>query len=138
MVKTLTVKCPHCSHVADIYLSTNASVIILNCPTCFSPIVYFENKIYLLSKNQVDAIKSTTTNDSVLKMLDRIAHPERKVNKMAREMTKVQNAKICSLPQLQTVSLSSEREKYICDDDITNLKIELALCTDSQEFIAAL
>ena len=27
------------------------------------------------------------------------------------------------------------REKYITEDDITNLRIELELCTDSQQFI---
>ena len=68
MVKTLQVKCPHCNQVSEIFLSTNACVIILNCPTCFSPIMYFERKIFLLSKKQVEAIKDTTRNASVLKM----------------------------------------------------------------------
>jgi hypothetical protein len=138
MVKTLTVRCPHCNQVADIFLSTNASVIILNCPTCFSPIMYFEDRIFLLSKNQVDAIKDNTTNASILKMLDRIAHSERKANRTAGKMTEVQTAKACRTPHLSVVPSKDKREKYICDDDITNLKIELALCTDSKDFIESL
>ena len=136
MVKTLLVKCPHCNQVSEIFLSTNACVIILNCPTCFSPIMYFERKIFLLSKKQVEAIKDTTRNASVLKMLDRIAHPEHTIRNTAKKLTQVHKTGSTSGSEfLLDLSSRPDREKYICNDDITNLRIELALCSDTQQFI---
>ena len=139
MVKTLTLTCPHCQQVAEIFLSTNASVIILDCPSCLSPVMYFEKKIYLLSKNQIDAIKDTTQNKNIMKMLDRIAHPEHSVLKTIKKTNHGQNVSAISEKQIGIEqALRPAREKYICDDDITNLRIELALCSDAQQFIDSL
>ena len=140
MVKNLTVQCPHCHQVSDIYLSTNACVIVLNCPMCLSPIMYFEKKIFLLSKKQVDAIKDTTHNAAIMRMLDRIAHPEETVRKAAKKITLAHSSNtVCqqvhSSPHAIDVLDRSFRERDICDDDVTNLRIELALCNDSQRFI---
>lgn len=139
MVKTLTVQCPHCHQVSDIYLSTNACVIVLNCPTCMSPIMFFENKIFLLSEQQVDAIKDTTHNAAIMRMLDRIAHPEMPVRNTAEKVTQVHSSSACcrmdsGLPSVDFSDRTS-RESDICNDDLTNLRIELALCGDSQQFI---
>ena len=48
MVTTLHIKCPHCKQASQIFLSTSVSVIILNCPSCLSPIMYFKRKVVLL------------------------------------------------------------------------------------------
>ena len=134
MVKTLSMTCPHCNHIAELFLSTNACVIVLNCPSCFSPLMYFENKIFLLSKKQVDAIKGTTQNTTVLKVLDRIAHTEPVTESSATN------------PCKKTVNFNSSADRCknehpqkrdISEDDITNLRIELALCNDVQDFIDA-
>jgi hypothetical protein len=148
MVKSLTVQCPHCHQVSDIYLSTNACVIVLNCPTCMSPIMYFENKIFLLTDKQVSAIKDTTHNAAIMRMLDRIAHPEVPVEKTAEKTSMKATARATNTSQsLAEVSGDvavhdnsdlSSRDKDICSDDITNLRIELALCNDSQAFIDSL
>lgn len=132
MVKSLTMTCPHCNQVSDIYLSTNACVIVLNCPSCYSPIMYFEKKMYLLSKKQVDAIRGTTQNNAVLKILDKIANPE----------PLIKSTDFGSLNQTLNPVISPRKifynlddRKYISEDDITNLRIELAICNDSQAFI---
>lgn len=140
MVKILTVHCPHCHQVSDIYLSTNACVIVLNCPTCSSPIMYFEKKIFLLSKKQVDEIKDTTHNAAIMRMLDRIAHPEEPTHNNAKKIT-LTHSSSSSYQQVQSSSRALDfsdkhfRDNTICGDDLTNLRIELALCNDSQQFI---
>ena len=162
MVKSLTVQCPHCHQVSDIYLSTNACVIVLNCPTCMSAIMYFEKKIFLLNDKQVDAIKDTTHNAAIMRMLDRIAHPEIPVEKTekvekttAAAKASAAQAAVSNATQADTdnghscksvapsVSASKysgrpQRDRDICSDDVTNLKIDLALCDDSQAFIDSL
>ena len=135
MVKTLTVKCPHCNQISEIFLSTNACVIILNCPTCLSPVMYFDRKIFPLSKTQIDEIKETKESGAMMKMLERISRPEQPVIKTAHKLAQVSGTVIQGkhlfLPNLEP----HQREKYIRDDDITNLRIELALCHDSGDFI---
>lgn len=135
MVKTLSMTCPHCNHISELFLSTNACVIVLNCPSCYSPLMFFENKIFLLSKKQVDAIKGTTQNTTVLKILDRIAHTESMAeNTEINSVDKV----LAPVPVINNFHPNQVYKKYISEDDIMNLKIELALCNDSQSFIDSL
>lgn len=135
MVKTLTVKCPHCNQVSEIFLSTNACVIILNCPTCLSPVMYFDRKIFPLSKTQIDEIKETKESGEMMKMLERISMPEQPVIKTAHKLAQVSGTVIQGKQPCSSGIGLHQREKYISDDDITNLRIELALCRDSNEFI---
>lgn len=141
MVQTLTVTCPHCNQVSEIYLSTNACVIILNCPSCVSPIMYFDHKIFVLTQNQVDAIKNKTRSSAVMKMLEKIAQPqEQPVVKSSHKQMMQQNAPRMRIScDTGSVGVSaSVRQKYIGEDDVTNLKIDLALCNDSAAFIKSL
>lgn len=137
MVKTLTVKCPHCSQISQIYLSTNACVIILNCPSCYSPIMYFDRKIFLLTRNQVEAIRRSSKDSAVLKMLQRIAHSEKSVTAVPKKITSTSYDAQTKLSRSCAVksAASALRERSISEDDITNLRITLELCRDSQEFI---
>lgn len=134
MVQELRVTCPHCHQVADIFLSTNACVIILNCPSCCSPIMYFDQKIFVLSEHQVEAIKNKShSGGSMMNMLEKMVKPEElPVRKTAccAEMSAAPDAPFGIAP-----SDSAPSEIYIGSDDITNLKIELALCNDVMEFI---
>jgi hypothetical protein len=100
--------------------------------------MYFEKKIFLLTKNQVEAIKDTTHNAAIMKMLDRIAHPEVPAVKnvtssaaQAQQFASSPIAKQCPIP----VSEMEFRDRSISEDDVTNLRIELELCSDSQAFI---
>lgn len=133
MVKTLTVKCPHCNQVSEIFLSTNAYVIILNCPNCITPIMYFERKIFLLSDDQLEVLKDNANNSSIMKTLERIAHPDRFAEKISAQKGRLKYKTVSN--SFTPVFSEQRRKKYISEDDITNLKIELALNTDSQKFI---
>lgn len=141
MVKTLMMKCPGCGQTTEVFLSTNACMIILNCPSCFSPIMYFENKIFLLTNKQVNEIKGSTQNTNIIKMLDKIAHPEHTLTQTqtAKKLTAAQQCSSCSeTTHGYTHSYKPVREKYICEDDITNLRIELALSNDVGQFLESI
>jgi hypothetical protein len=105
--------------------------------------MYFENKIFLLSEKQVDAIKDTTHNAAIMRMLDRIAHPDEiPVEKATKTVAHAHKKHACEAETISTSVSQSEfsgrsvkRDCDICNDDVTNLKIELALCNDSLEFI---
>jgi len=134
MVKTLTVKCPHCNQISEIFLSTNACVIILNCPTCLSPVMYFDRKIYPLSRTQIEEIKETRESGAMMKILERLSKSEEPVVKTARKLAQASSSPVSNCAGLPG-NHDHVREKYISVDDITNLRIELALCDDSAAFI---
>ena len=134
MVKTLTVKCPHCNQISEIFLSTNACVIILNCPTCLSPVMYFDRKIFPLSRHQIEEIKETRESGAMMKILERLSKTEEPVVKTARKLAQASSPSFKNSDNYSE-NLFHQREKYINEDDITNLRIELALCADSAEFI---
>lgn len=128
MVQTLSMKCPHCSQISDVFLSSNASVIILNCPVCTTPMLYFENRIFPLSDEQIEDIRNSRQDRAVMQILQSIVHDNGTVsNAIKAPGTAVKNS-----PPIVT---SVTGGKYISEDDITNLRIELELCRDSQEFI---
>ncbi len=134
MIQELKVTCPHCHQVAEIFLSTNACVIILNCPSCSSPIMYFDQKIFILSDNQIEAIKNKARSSSMMNMLKEMAQPEEQLP-LQKTAVHEGHALACQSDSGTPCFGSAPSKIHIGADDITNLRIELALCNDVQEFI---
>jgi hypothetical protein len=99
--------------------------------------MYFDRKIFPLSRNQIEEIKETRESGDMMKILERLSKSEGSVVKTARKLAQVSNS---SYQNSDTPSENHyhQREKYITGDDITNLRIELALSEDSAEFINSL
>ena len=135
MVTTLNVKCPHCEQVSQIFLSSTVCVIILNCPSCLSPIMYFKHKIFLLDPKQLKKITSASRSSMVSKLLEQIAEAETATHCGVKKSAQMhQNAAPPPAP-ISKATAVDQAEKYITEDDCTNLRIELELCNDSLEFI---
>jgi len=133
MITTLLVKCPHCNQVSQIYLSTSVSVIILNCPSCSSPIMYFGRKIFLLDKDQLRKITGQK------KLPDKLSLAEERENIRSlcpakKTAQHFENAD-AGLETCEQGGVDHAEEKYITSDDCTNLLIELQLCCDTKDFI---
>lgn len=136
MVTTLTIKCPHCDQVSQVYLSTTVYVIILNCPSCLSPIMYFRKKIFLLDPKQLKKITCSARNSMVAKLLDQIVGAEPAASCQAKKTALFRHCAAAAAPAVPHAAVEhSAGERYISDDDCTNLRIELELCGDSKVFI---
>lgn len=138
MVQELTVECPHCHQVADIFLTTNACVIILNCPCCSSPIMYFDEKIFILTPQQLETIKKRSHSASAMNMLKNLVKSEQlpvKNQVLQRNEELVQEQLGKSILSRLTPPSNSDAKIHIGDDDITNLKIELGRCTSVEDFL---
>jgi hypothetical protein len=132
MVKTFTMKCPHCLHICDVFLSKNASVIILTCPSCESPMLYFDDQVFILSKNQIDTIRNTRHGRAIMRIMEHIKHNANAISCLSQNS----GANEVPKPLPEVAHNSAPRfQKYITEDDVTNLRIELELCEDSGEFI---
>jgi hypothetical protein len=135
MITTLNVKCPHCEQVSQIFLTSTVSVIILNCPSCLSPIMYFRRKIFLLDPQQLKKMRGNSRTSLVTRLLEQIAGAEAAaqcpVNKAAQHL----HHRGAYVPLSHKLTLEHYGAKRITEDDCTNLRIELELCADSQQFI---
>ena len=137
MVKTLDIKCPSCSQNFTLYLSIDTSMVILDCPTCCSSIIFYKSRSFSLSKSQIDRIKKCKQESSVLKILHRITGQETKVrclhhNKAGNYRAEVGRCRNKFIPMIKS------NTDFISQDDIVNLRIELETCMDSGSFIEKL
>jgi len=132
MVKTLSIECPHCNKTFDVFLSSNASMVILNCPLCVTPLIYYKTRCFVLSKHQIDRIRKSRQDTTVLKILHSIAREEPQSWRQHEEAVPVGKYMV------PATACRSYGNGHITRDDIVNLRIELETCIDSKEFIARL
>jgi len=134
MITTLNIKCPHCGQLSQIFLSTSVSVIILNCPSCRSPVMYFRRKIFLLDQQRMKKIARNPRTSLVSRLLEQLATADTAAQRTTKHAAFQCHAdRGAAAPQKLT--LEQPGEKYITGDDCTNLRIELELCGDAKTFI---
>ena len=137
MVKTLNIKCPSCSQNFTLYLSIDTSMVILDCPTCCSSIIFYKSRSFSLSKSQIDRIKKCKQESSVLKILHRITGQETKVRCLHHNKATNYRAEVGRCRN-KFISIIKSNTDFISQDDIVNLRIELETCMDSGSFIEKL
>jgi len=129
MISKITITCPCCSQVSDIFLSTHSPIVLLNCPTCWAAVMYYDEDVFVLSDSQVEEIKKAGGGPKLNKLLERIVQSKVAVTSGAHR-TLHHTAVSHSLPA------QVRNSRLISHDDIVNLQIELAICRDCSEFFA--
>jgi hypothetical protein len=146
MVKKVVLDCPCCQKRCDIFLSTNASILLINCPFCSSPLLYYKRESFELTARQLDDIQNHCQETSIVSMLRKIAHhalasSQAQAAAAAPRKTRRRSVRVKSHKTLITCGVAKQRNPegiYISRDDITNLRITLETCRDVQEFINSL
>jgi len=141
MVSILNIRCPRCGQVAQLFLSTRVSVIILNCPSCGSPVMYLRRKTFLLDKRKLKKYRWDSRAPLVSRLLEQIADADTAAHcAVKRGAAAAGRLRTDANPQAAPDRLAADRQegRYITEDDCINLRIELALCADSREFIGRL
>ncbi|MBD3321397.1 MAG: hypothetical protein GF350_09915 [Chitinivibrionales bacterium] len=113
--------------MCEIYLTTNASLVILNCPTCLKPVIYHKKKCLPLTKQQAVQIETASHESTIYNILQKI------INRGGDR--KPVRSFPARKPEPVTACHQSFAQGGISHDDITNLKIELETCFDSRAFI---
>jgi hypothetical protein len=136
MVKNMIIQCPSCHEVSELFLSSNAAVIVLNCPHCWTPILSNKSGVYILPENNIKAIKTVKNDNDIMKLLDSMPVMEEQPSPAMREQ-KVRNYKYshCQASNAASTTFAGTRDDLISHDDITNLRIKLETCQDSKDFI---
>jgi len=140
MITTLNIKCPRCGQLSQLFLSTTVSVIILNCPSCRSPVMYFRRKIFLLDRQRMKKIARSPRKSLVSRLLEQLATADTGAQCTTKHAAFLHPGSMgAAVPQSgpirQKLTLEQPEGKYITGDDCTNLRIELELCDDSKTFI---
>lgn len=127
-MKPLYVKCPHCKEVSELFLGSEAYMIVLNCPSCNSALMYYYGKTFEIDESEIEKIQGNLQMTTVQGILKNIS---------ARETTRQQTATVSKSVEAPATHKAGApvRDIPLIDDDITNLKIELALTKDVNDFI---
>ena len=127
-MKPLKVKCPQCKEVSDLLLGSEAYMIVLHCPACSTSLMYYYGKTFEIDEREMEKIQGNLQMTSVQGVLK---------NTRMREQVRTDAE---PPPEFRPSHKAGSpiREYPLGRDDITNLKIELALNNDAEEFIRSL
>lgn len=142
MIRTIKIKCPYCHEISELFLSMNPTVIVLNCPECWTPIMYDKHEIRILSAHEINKIASSPTSQSAINsFFDKITQK----NIIVEESTACEkHASVIDEQQPEGLEPPDEiifrrpvefDRGMITADDLIDLQITLAACKDVQEFI---
>lgn len=131
MVRIINIACPHCEKQSEIYLSIDPNVIILNCPECGTPLILEDSGVKEVSreldihkpsiKDILDAFKSRNQEDTEKIETSKEFFEETTPFELTSGM--YENSK--NYPPAEQIS----------EDDIMNLRIDLARSFDVEEVI---
>ena len=125
-MKPLYVKCPQCKEVSELFLGSEAYMIVLNCPSCNTALMYYYGKTFEIDESEMEKIQGNLQMTTVQGILKNISAREQGKHAAVAESVETHPSHKAGSPV---------REIQIADDDITNLKIELALSKDINDFI---
>lgn len=136
-MKPLMVKCPQCHEVSELYLGSDAYMIVLNCPSCQAPLMYYYGKTLEIDQQEIDKIQGNMEVSSVQGMLRHIG--SRESSKQPALPPAPTRLRLTGSGSTATHRVGeSIRELHIHQDDITNLKISLAVAKDVNDFLSRL
>ncbi len=140
-MRAITIKCPKCKEVSDLYLGSEAFMIILNCPSCGVPLIYYYGRTTEITEEELGRIEKSgvlRNAGSLLKEISkcgiklqtpRTIRPYSFEEKPKRKGKRMRNKTVH--PKGQPV-----RAEYFSKDDLVNLRIELETCGSVEEFLA--
>lgn len=135
MIKSIKIKCPLCDEESELFLSMNPTVIVLNCPECWTPLMYDKNKIRILSEHELHTIAEPSTESVIDNFFDNLPKREAIIDHHSAFENSMPLLKKKSKHHLLLKTTKKVHRNHITTDDIIDLRIELEQCKDIQEFI---
>ena len=141
MINLIKIKCPFCGEKSELFLSINPSIIILNCPECWAPLMYNNDEVRILTEQEMRKIPASNKQKSIKNILNKTFPPECKsehnqfthdspILPKNRSFTKSNYQNSPLMPATRTCA----RNK-ISKDDIIDLRIALAQSNDIQQLL---
>ncbi len=138
MINLIKVKCPFCGEKSELFLSINPSIIILNCPECWAPLMYNNDEVRILTEQELRKIPVSKKQKNII---DKVSASE-----FDTELKEVTQEEISFPKNKQVLKSNYQNSSYkpltktclrtkISKDDIIDLRIALAQCNDIQQLL---
>jgi hypothetical protein len=125
-VKPIQIKCPHCKETSELVLESEAHMVVLNCPACSTAMMYYYGKTFVIDESEMTKIQGSLHMTTVQGLLKGSGSRETGPHTAVVRQPDLYPAHQAGAPV---------REKPFAQDDIVNLKIDLALTKDVNDFI---
>lgn len=135
MIRSIKIKCPLCSEESELFLSMNPTVIVLNCPECWTPLMYSGDEIRILSENELDTLTAPSAETVLDTFFDNLTSKEPGLDHPLPFEKGMPFSKKISKQNLMLKTSDSYSRNSISADDIVDLRIELEQCEDVLHFI---
>ncbi len=135
MIQSIKIKCPLCGEESELFLSMNPTVIVLNCPECWTPLMYTNEGIRILSESELNSIAPPEAETVLDNFFDDLSHQEESMEPSAPFEKGLPYSKHIMKQKLMLQTSETSSRSVISTDDIVDLKIELEQCDDVQQFL---
>lgn len=125
-MKPVQIQCPQCRETNELLLESEARMIVMHCPACRTAMMYYYGKTFVIDSGEMEKIQGSRHMTTVQGIL------RGRGNRETESLEAVIRQPDAHPAHQAGVSL---RERPFGQDDITNLKIELALAKDVNDFI---
>ncbi len=125
-MKPIQIKCPHCKDTSELLLESEAHMVVLNCPACNTAMMYYYGKTFVIDESEMTKIQGSLHMTTVQGLLKGSGSRETGPHTAVVRQPDPYPAHQAGAPV---------REKPFAQDDIVNLKIDLALTKDVNDFI---
>jgi hypothetical protein len=140
-INLIKIECSFCDEKLELFLSINPSIIILNCPKCWAPLLYTNEEVRILTELEMRKIPVSNKQKSIKNIIDKTFPSECKdkpkqfthdnpTYRKNRSFTKNNYQNSPSMPTTRTCS-----RRTISKDDIIDLRIALAQCNDIKQLL---
>ncbi len=125
-MKPIPVQCPHCQETQELQLEEDARMIVMHCPACRGAMMYYYGKTFAIDDAEMEKIRASRHMTTVQAVVRGPGARESGPHPAVVRQSGATPAHRAGAPV---------RERPFGQDDITNLKIELALAKDVNDFI---
>ena len=136
----IEIKCPKCGMNNPLYLTGEVNLVILNCGSCKTPLMFHENQVYEVDKIKIDKLKFDAGNGEQMEKMQKFFTDIQHLSDKAREPKSAKKYfPIYHRNQVAPGAAVQEGPREIISrDDIMNLKIDLATSGSVTEFLRRL
>lgn len=138
MIKPMKIKCPFCTCEMELFLSINPTVIVLNCPECLTPLIYDKTETHILSEYEMNKIAAPSAQSVINSLFDKTTGKNRAMGYASSSKNIKPFLMKKSKADLSIKAPKAAPRKKITNDDIIDLRIDLAQCKDVQQFLKKL
>lgn len=127
------IQCPHCGVCCEIAMVHGVDIVVLACPSCSTPLVFYHGQTFAIDAAELRYLKSQ-------------GHVREAEGWIRPSAHRAAPSEILPEPEVQASSPRSsevphpvrERHQAIDDDAILNLRIDLERCESVDDFLKLL